>query len=306
MVRPGSRRANPSATKGLGSYRIGVHSLLVAPTGSGKTLAAFFGAIDRTTSLPVDAPPGVGVVYVPPLKALLYDVEHNLRAPLRGIQRTAGVPDVGPDVPTVLTHHGSVSHEQRAKMEHDLECGALRGIVTTSSLELRIDMGNVDTVIQIESPGSVARGLQRIGRSRHQVGARSIRRIILKFKGDLLKCAVIGQRIAQGLLEAIAVPTSPLHVLAQQVIAICCDALKRRNHSRPWPVWRVPWRGRPPSWRTRRRNSVRTRPSDRSILGASTCAVESIGRDRVMVLPRAIHLTERYLKHPVTAPTPKG
>jgi ATP-dependent Lhr-like helicase len=136
----------------------------------------------------------------------------------------SGVPDAGPDAPTVLAHHGIVSHEQRAKMEHDLKRGALRGIVATSSLELGIDMGTADTVIQIESPGSVARGLQRSDRSGHQVGAHSIGRIIPKFKSDLLECAVIGQRIEKGLLEAVTVPTSPLDVLAQQVIAICCDA----------------------------------------------------------------------------------
>jgi ATP-dependent Lhr-like helicase len=79
----------PVQRKGRDRIASGAHALLVAPTGSGKTLVAFLWAIDRTTSLPVDAAPGVRVVYVSPLKALVYDVERNLREPLRGIQHAA-------------------------------------------------------------------------------------------------------------------------------------------------------------------------------------------------------------------------
>jgi ATP-dependent Lhr-like helicase len=418
----------------------GEHALLVAPTGSGKTLAAFLWAIDRTLALPADASPGVRVLYVSPLKALVYDVERNLRAPLVGIGRTAerlgqaargvevavrtgdtpqqarrrqarspadilvttpeslflvlgsaaretlrtvhtvivdevhalasvkrgvhlalslerlaaladgdpqriglsatvrpldevarflggdrevAVVDAGerphldlqvsvpvPDMehvpappakqantqrggsilgelsarevatpppergiwaalypallariraarstivfvnsrglaerlaqrlnetagedqaqsggePLVLAHHGSISHARRAGMEDALKRGAVRGIVATSSLELGIDMGAVDQVLLVESPGSVARGLQRAGRAGHRVGEVSVARLYPKFRGDLLECAVVAQRMREGAIEALRVPRNALDVLAQQVVAVCVDA----------------------------------------------------------------------------------
>jgi len=406
----------------------GDHALLVAPTGSGKTLAAFLAAIDDCLALPAEAPPGVRVLYVSPLKALVYDVERNLRAPLVGITHKAqalkhpvrGVhvdirtgdtpqkarqlqarspadilvttpeslflllgskaretlrsvhtliideihalaptkrgahlalslerlaescerdpqriglsatvrpldevarflggqrevetvdcsaqPDLDlevkvpvPDMehvpdqaaarrggsilgelytrelgapppaergiwPTIYpqllqqiresrstivfvnsrglcerltqrlnelageeivrSHHGSVSHEKRAEIEDRLKRGLIKGIVATSSLELGIDMGAVDRVILVESPGSVARGLQRVGRAGHQVGERSIGRIFPKFRGDLLESTVIAQRMLAGKIESIRVPQNALDVLAQQIVAICCD-----------------------------------------------------------------------------------
>ena len=417
--------------QGWDAIRRGDHTLLAAPTGSGKTLAAFLAGIDYCLGLPADAPAGVRVLYVSPLKALVYDVERNLRAPLIGIghkaermgqslrdvridirtgdtpqrerQRQAKHPadilvttpeslflllgskardnlravhtliideihalaptkrgvhlalslerltelcardpqriglsatvrpldemarflggprevkivdlsappllDLAVTVPVpdmehvtaasatrggsilgelytrelngpapaergiwpaiypqllrqirgqratiifvnsrglcerltqrlnelageevVRSHHGSVSHEKRSEIEEGLKQGRIKGIVATSSLELGIDMGAVDRVILVESPGSVARGLQRVGRAGHQVGERSVGRIFPKFRGDLLECTVIAQRMLAGEIESLRVPQNALDVLAQQVVAICCDQPRR-------------------------------------------------------------------------------
>lgn len=403
------------------------HALLVAPTGSGKTLAAFLWGIDRLSRLSPEVPPGVRLLYVSPLKALVYDVERNLRAPLAGILRTAerlGLPlrEVRVDVRTgdtparerrlqarrpadilvttpeslflilgsaarqtlatvetvivdeihslapvkrgshlalslerlaelagrapqriglsatvrpaeevarflggdrpvevvnasapplldlevvvpvpdmehvshplperrggsilgglaaaeapapppergiwpaiypallaeirahrstivfvnsrglcerlarrlnelageelVRAHHGSVAREQRIAVEEALKRGELRGIVATSSLELGIDMGAVDLVLLVESPGSVARGLQRVGRAGHRVGEVSAGRIFPKFRGDLLEAAVVASLMLRGEIEPLRIPRAPLDVLAQQVAAICSD-----------------------------------------------------------------------------------
>jgi ATP-dependent Lhr-like helicase len=420
-------RATAVQQRGWAAIAGGGHSLLVAPTGSGKTLAAFLSAIDYCLNLPPDAPPGVRVLYVSPLKALVYDVERNLRAPLVGIRQRAAalglaLRDVAVDVRTgdtpqkerqrqakapadilvttpeslflllgarardnlaqvhtvivdeihavaptkrgahlalslerlsalcaedpqrvglsatvrpldvvagflggrravevvdcsarpnldlvvrvpvpdmenvppppaepeggpilgelytreltppptpergiwpsiypqllrqvrdnratiifvnsrglcerltqrlnelageelVRSHHGSVSHEQRREIEEGLKQGRIRGIVATSSLELGIDMGAVDRVVLVESPGSVARGLQRVGRAGHQVEARSVGRIYPKYRGDLLESTVIAQRMLAGKIESLQVPANALDVLAQQVVAMCC------------------------------------------------------------------------------------
>ena len=406
----------------------GSNALLVAPTGSGKTLAAFLAGIDRLGSLPVDSEAGVRVLYISPLKALVYDIERNLRAPLVGITRVAErlelpfrqagiavrtgdtsqrdrrkqarepsdilvttpeslflilgskaaetlssvetiivdeihalaptkrgahlalslerlseltekdpqriglsatvrpldavakflgggrdvqvvdcsarpsldlsvvvpVPDmqnppnvvaaepgggsilgelysrevgtpqqergIWPSIyPQILSaisenrstiifvnsrglcerlahklneladeelvraHHGSISHEKRAEIEEGLKTGAIRGIVATSSLELGVDMGAVDLVLLVESPGSVARGLQRVGRAGHGVGEVSRGRIYPKFRGDLLECAVVAERMLDAELDAIDIPKNPLDVLSQQIVAICCQ-----------------------------------------------------------------------------------
>ncbi|MGE0081127.1 MAG: DEAD/DEAH box helicase [Thiohalomonadaceae bacterium] len=425
--------AAPTAAQARGWPVIaqGRHALIVAPTGSGKTLAAFLYAIDRCMQLPREAPAGVRVLYVSPLKALVYDVERNLRAPLAGIQvagerlgtplrtlrvdvRTGDTPaqarrmqarhpgeilvttpeslflllgsaaratlrtvhtvivdevhallptkrgvhlalslerlaeitesepqriglsatvrplseaagflggdraveivdasappalDLTVTVPVpdmekvvagsfdpaapppaerglwmamypallaeirshrstlvfvnsrglcerltarlnelageelVRAHHGSVSHEQRAAIEEDLKQGRLRGIVATSSLELGIDMGAVDLVLQIESPGAVARGLQRVGRAGHAVGEISVGRIYPKFRADLLECAVVAERMRRGAIESVATPVNALDVLAQQVVAMCADTPRRRADiaalvRRAWP-----------------------------------------------------------------------
>ena len=116
-------------------------------------------------------------------------------------------------------HHGSVSKEQRAVIEDDLKRGRLPCVVATSSLELGIDMGAVDLVVQIESPPSVASALQRVGRAGHQVGEVSRGVLFPKHRGDLVPSAVAVERMRSGGIEALHVPTSPLDVLAQQIVA---------------------------------------------------------------------------------------
>lgn len=408
-------RPTPIQEQGWARIASGSHALLMAPTGSGKTLAAFLWAIDRCTRLDVGESPGVRVVYVSPLKALVYDVERNLRAPLAGIQRAgealgevlrpleidvrtgdtsprdrqrmtrrpadilvttpeslylmlgsrarenfrtveaiivdevhalapskrgahlalslerlaalagrdpqrvglsatvggesgqlvAGFlggdrvveivdasappalalevrvpvedmtrlrevadPDRGPQsgaqasiwpavLPEVMrlieahrstivftnsrglcerlarqlnelggagelvrAHHGSISHARRTEIEGALKAGTLKGIVATSSLELGIDMGAVDLVVQIEAPTSVASGLQRVGRSGHQVGETSRAVIFPKFRGDLLVASVVARMMLDGALEPLTMVTQALDVLAQQIVAM--------------------------------------------------------------------------------------
>ena len=121
----------------------------------------------------------------------------------------------------VKAHHGSISREQRSVIEDQLKSGALRGLVATSSLELGIDMGAVDLVVQVESPASVANGIQRIGRSGHSVGAISRGVILPKYRGDLLECAVVVERMLRAEIEATSVLRNPLDVLAQQIVAMC-------------------------------------------------------------------------------------
>ncbi|WP_055590555.1 DEAD/DEAH box helicase, partial [Streptacidiphilus griseoplanus] len=124
--------------------------------------------------------------------------------------------------PPVLAraHHGSVSKEQRAAVEEQLKAGVLPAVVATSSLELGIDMGAVDLVVQVESPPSVASGLQRVGRAGHQVGAVSTGVVFPKYRGDLVQAAVVTERMRQGAIESLRIPQNPLDVLAQQLVAI--------------------------------------------------------------------------------------
>ncbi|WP_326596204.1 ATP-dependent helicase [Streptomyces sp. NBC_01803] len=117
-------------------------------------------------------------------------------------------------------HHGSVSKEQRAHIEEDLKAGRLPAVVATSSLELGIDMGAVDLVVQVESPPSVASGLQRVGRAGHHVGAVSAGVIFPKYRGDLVQSAVVTERMRTGAIESLRVPANPLDVLAQQIVAM--------------------------------------------------------------------------------------
>ncbi|OAH14718.1 ATP-dependent helicase [Streptomyces jeddahensis] len=117
-------------------------------------------------------------------------------------------------------HHGSVSKEQRALVEEDLKAGRLPAVVATSSLELGIDMGAVDLVVQVESPPSVASGLQRVGRAGHQVGAVSTGVVFPKYRGDLVQAAVVTERMRTGAIESLRVPANPLDVLAQQLVAM--------------------------------------------------------------------------------------
>ncbi|MCC6618061.1 MAG: DEAD/DEAH box helicase, partial [Chloroflexi bacterium] len=404
----------PAQHLGWASIGRGSHTLIHAPTGSGKTLAAFLWCIDRLVMAQRPSRPTVRVLYVSPLKALAYDVERNLRAPLAGIRRTAerlGIevadvtiasrtgdtpadarrrltrnpPDIlvttpeslyllltsaareilrgiehviidevhamagtkrgahlalslerlsrladaepqriglsatqrplstiaafmggvgreveivdagqrkaldlevivpvedmmridgavatarGPEArhsiwpsihPALLdlvrshrstlifvnsrrlaerlasslnelagselvrAHHGSIAREQRLQIEEDLKAGRLPGLVATSSLELGIDMGAIDLVVQVEAPPSVAAGLQRIGRAGHSVGEPSVGKIFPKYRGDLVEAAVVVERMRAGAIEETRVPRNPLDVLAQQLVAICAD-----------------------------------------------------------------------------------
>ncbi|NUR77891.1 MAG: DEAD/DEAH box helicase, partial [Thermoleophilia bacterium] len=121
-------------------------------------------------------------------------------------------------------HHGSLAREQRVLVEEDLKAGRIPCLVATSSLELGIDMGAVDLVIQVESPKSVARGLQRIGRAGHELGATSKGRIFPKFRADLLESAVVARAMRGGEIEETKIPRNPLDVLAQQIVAISAGA----------------------------------------------------------------------------------
>ncbi|HEX2167271.1 MAG TPA: DEAD/DEAH box helicase [Longimicrobiales bacterium] len=120
----------------------------------------------------------------------------------------------------VRAHHGSVAQSQRRDIEEALKAGTLPAIVATSSLELGIDMGAVDLVILVESPGAVSRGLQRIGRAGHGVGETSIGRIFPKHRGDLLEAAIVTRRMREGAIEALRIPRNPLDVLAQHIVAM--------------------------------------------------------------------------------------
>ncbi|MEU1555345.1 ATP-dependent helicase [Streptomyces scabiei] len=142
--------------------------------------------------------------------------EHHGPAELMGGSGAAqGAPPV-----LARAHHGSVSKEQRALVEEDLKAGRLPAVVATSSLELGIDMGAVDLVVQVESPPSVASGLQRVGRAGHQVGAVSTGVVFPKYRGDLVQSAVVTERMRSGAIESMRIPGNPLDVLAQQVVAM--------------------------------------------------------------------------------------
>ncbi len=136
--------------------------------------------------------------------------------------RGHGHPEQSTDSDTGIlarAHHGSVSKEQRAVIEDDLKSGRLRCVVATSSLELGIDMGEVDLVVQVEAPPSVASGLQRVGRAGHQVGEVSKGVMFPKHRSDLINTAVASERMVAGLIEELRVPANPLDILAQQTIA---------------------------------------------------------------------------------------
>jgi len=143
---------------------------------------------------------------------------HRNSAPAQ-LMAAAGA-SAGAPVTIARAHHGSVSKEQRALIEDDLKAGRIPAVVATSSLELGIDMGAVDLVIQVEAPPSVASGLQRVGRAGHQVGEVSRAAIFPKHRGDLLACAVVAEQMQQRHLEATRIPRNPLDVLAQQIVAV--------------------------------------------------------------------------------------
>ncbi len=120
-------------------------------------------------------------------------------------------------------HHGSLARDQRVLIEEDLKAGRIPCLVATCSLELGIDMGAVDLVIQVESPKSVARGLQRVGRAGHELGSTSKGRIFPKFRADLLESAVVAKAMRGGEIEETRIPRNPLDVLAQQIVAIVAE-----------------------------------------------------------------------------------
>ena len=126
----------------------------------------------------------------------------------------------GAPVEVARAHHGSVSRQERAQIEEALKAGRLPAVVATSSLELGIDMGAVDLVIQVESPPSVASGLQRTGRAGHNVGDVSRGVIFPKYQGDLVQAAVVARRMRGGQIESLSIPRNPLDVLAQQIVAM--------------------------------------------------------------------------------------
>ena len=142
----------------------------------------------------------------------------------------SGPPDEAAAPVIARAHHGSLAREEREVVEELLKSGDLPCLVATSSLELGIDMGAVDLVLQVESPKSVTRGLQRIGRAGHGVGEVSKGRIFPKFRADLLECAVVAKRMREGEIEHTVVPANPLDVLAQQVVAMVATG----------DEWRVP------------------------------------------------------------------
>jgi ATP-dependent helicase Lhr and Lhr-like helicase len=124
---------------------------------------------------------------------------------------------------TVLPHHGSLSREKRFEAEHRLKQGELRAVVATASLELGIDIGSIDLVVQLGSPRSISVALQRIGRSGHWIGARPHRRLFPTTRDELLECAALVRAIRTGAMDAITIPKSPLDILAQQIVAACAS-----------------------------------------------------------------------------------
>ena len=122
--------------------------------------------------------------------------------------------------PLVRSHHGSLARAARSEVEDLLKAGRIKALVATSSLELGIDMGAIDLVVQIEAPPSVASGLQRIGRAGHQAGAVSEGIIFPKFRGDLVACAAVARAMHEGRVESTRYPRNPLDVLAQQIVAM--------------------------------------------------------------------------------------
>ncbi|QGU02577.1 putative ATP-dependent helicase Lhr [Corynebacterium kalinowskii] len=155
----------------------------------------------------------------------LYAIEHDPAALSPELRRDPAQlmksVDVAGKAPAIIAraHHGSVSKEERAQTEAALKAGELKCVVATSSLELGIDMGAVDLVVQVESPPSVASGLQRVGRAGHSVGAVSQGSFYPKHRADLVQSAVTVQRMRQGLIEELKVPQNALDVLLQQTVA---------------------------------------------------------------------------------------
>ena len=153
--------------------------------------------------------------------------EHDGTTPATSSASPPGVrgedQDDAPFEEIARAHHGSLAHEERVVVEELLKSGKLPCLVATSSLELGIDMGALDLVIQVESPKSVSRGLQRVGRAGHQLNEVSKGRIFPKFRADLLECAVVAKRMREGAIEETVIPRNPLDVLAQHLVSMVAD-----------------------------------------------------------------------------------
>lgn len=176
--------------------------------GSGRTANGF-----EIGGLP-EAESGAGPGRIPPL------IRGNGAAGMPAAIMAQSAAAQGAPPVVARAHHGSVSREERKQIEEALKSGRLPAVVATSSLELGIDMGAVDLVVQIEAPPTVAAGLQRIGRAGHQVGAVSRGVVFPKHRGDLLSCAVVAERMSAGAIEELRYPRNPLDVLAQQIVAM--------------------------------------------------------------------------------------
>ena len=175
-------------------------------------------------------------------------------------------------------HHGSLAREQRLEIEELLKKGEIPCLVATSSLELGIDMGAVDLVVQVESPKSVARGLQRVGRAGHELGAVSRGRIFPKYRADLLESAVVVERMKAGAIEETVIPRNPLDVLAQQIVAITRrrgDLGRRAARPRPRRLQLRRPLARPARERARHARRAATRPTS-----SPSCGRESSGTAR--------------------------
>jgi ATP-dependent helicase Lhr and Lhr-like helicase len=130
------------------------------------------------------------------------------------------VPAPKPGIPDVQAYHGSMSRDAREAMEEDLKAGRTRALVATSALELGIDIGSIDLVIQVQSPKSIARGLQRVGRSGHLISATSKGRIFPTFREDLVEAAVVARAMEDHRIEETRIPRNCLDILAQQIVAM--------------------------------------------------------------------------------------
>ncbi|WP_405219303.1 DEAD/DEAH box helicase [Agrococcus sp. Ld7] len=207
-----ARRAAERLTASLNELDAERLDAAEAAGAAGSRDASASGARSSTDGGATDGRAGDGVV--------LRDVSEHIR--LRLAERAAARDAAGDEAeapPLARAHHGSVSKEQRAEIEDQLKSGRLRCVVATSSLELGIDMGDVDLVVQVEAPPSTASGLQRVGRAGHSVGDASRGVIIPKHRADLLHATVVADRMARGELEPIRMPRHPLDVLAQQTVA---------------------------------------------------------------------------------------
>ena len=187
--------------------------------------------VDDMADLPRD--PAEGPTIWPAIYDLLHELIATHRSTLifannrRSVERIAAALNRISESDLVSAHHGSVSKEKRREIEEELKAGKLPALVATGSLELGIDMGAIDLVCQVESPHSVSRGLQRVGRAGHVYRAPSKGRLIPKTRADLLEMAALARAMQEGEVSPVRIPRIPLDVLAQQIAAIV--AVKERD-----------------------------------------------------------------------------